>query len=409
MPILLEEHLKYPLPAMHAVRQKFENKKIVNLVDKIENEIRKKDIASKIKLGARVAVAVGSRGIANLREIVGEVVRQIQGLGGVPFIVSAMGSHGGGTPEGQLEILESYGITKENIGVDVLASLDVTHLGKTQAGIDVYFDTTALNADVIVPINRVKLHTDFVAEVQSGLCKMLVVGLGNHIGCSAVHESDFSTFGETILEAVQIILKNVKEGFGVAVIENAFGETALLESVPFSKIKTREKELLKISRDYMPTLMFHDIDVLIIEEIGKNISGAGYDPNIIGRSFLLKEFELPVPYINKMVLLDITDESHGNGAGIGNFDVITRKVFKKLDLMQIYANAIAVKSPDGAKIPIIADSEEEAIRIAIQMIRGVDKNKLKIVKIKNTSKLDLIYVSDAFLDHVKGSHRLELA
>ena len=407
MPILLEEDLKYALPQMHAVRQTFLKPRLDRLEEHIEKELYKDAVSKKIKPGAKVAVAVGSRGIRNIDKIVRSVIEQIKNLGGVPFIVSAMGSHGGGTPDGQREVLRSYKITEESMGVDVITSVDVAHIGKTSRGIDIYFDTAALQADLVVPINRVKLHTDFVADIQSGICKMLVIGLGNHVGCTAVHEVNFDLFGETLLEGAQMIMERANIGFGVAILENACDETALIEAIPSEKIMEREKELVRIAKDYMPTLMIPDIDVLIVEEIGKNISGAGYDPNILGKSYLLNEFVLPVPRIKRMVLLDVTDQSHGNAIGMGIFDVITRKVFDKLDLAQIYTNAIAVKCPEDAKIPIIADTEEEALRVAIQVARDIDRDKLKIVRIKNTLELETIEVSDALLDCVAANEKLK--
>ena len=407
MPILLEEDLKYALPQMHAVRQTFLKPRLDRLEEHIEKELYRDDVSKKIKPGAKVAVAVGSRGIRNIDKIVRSVIEQIKNLGGVPFIVSAMGSHGGGTPHGQREVLRSYKITEESMGVEVITSVDVTHIGKTSRGIDIYFDTAALQADLVVPVNRVKLHTDFVADIQSGICKMLVIGLGNHVGCTAVHEVNFDLFGETLLEGAQMIMERANIGFGVAILENACDETALIEAIPSEKIMEREKELVRIAKDYMPTLMIPDIDVLIVEEIGKNISGAGYDPNILGKSYLLNEFVLPVPRIKRMVLLDVTDQSHGNAIGMGIFDVITRKVFDKLDLAQIYTNAIAVKCPEDAKIPIIADTEEEALRVAIQVARDIDRDKLKIVRIKNTLELETIEVSDALLDCVAANEKLK--
>ena len=408
MPILLEEQLNYPLPAMHKVRQSFARPRLDDIKAQIEQEITKKEIAGKIKPGAKVAVAVGSRGIKNLEKIVKEVIVQIKKLGGEPFIVSAMGSHGGGTPEGQREVLAAYGITEKNMGVEVVTSVDVTHIGKTSGGINVYFDSVALGADVVVALNRVKLHTDLVGEIQSGICKMLVIGLGNQVGCTSVHEADFDNFADILIEAAQMIMGRARVGFGVAILENAYDETAMIEAIPAERIVEREKELVKIAKSNMPTLMIPDIDVLIVEEIGKNISGSGFDPNILGKSFLLKKFVLPVPNIKRMVLFDVTDESHGNAVGVGIFDVITRKVRNKLDLPLMYANALAVKSPEGSKIPITAESEEEALRFAIKLARGADRDRLKIVKIKNTLELGIIEVSDALLDHVASHERLTL-
>ena len=406
MPILLEEDLSYPLPRMHSVRQEFPRPRLDDVEGRIREEFARPIIREKIKPGARAAVAVGSRGIKNLDVIVKVVLKEIKDAGARPFIVSAMGSHGGGAPEGQHGVLETYGITEEKMGVDIVTSVDVTRIGKTSRGVDVWFDSAAMSADLVIPVNRVKLHTDFVADIQSGLCKMLVIGLGNHIGCSAIHEDAPKTFGGTLIEAAKMIMGAANIGFGVAIVENAYDETAMIEALPSETLIEREKELLKIARDNMPYLMIQEIDVLVVDEIGKNISGAGYDPNILGRSCLLDEFVLPVPKINRMALLDITDESHGNGIGIGACDVITRRVFEKLDLEQLYANAIAVKCPEDAKIPIMANSEEEAIRIAVKVARGADRKRLKLVRIKNTLKLDTIRVSDALAEYVTGHDKL---
>jgi hypothetical protein len=408
MPILLEEDLSYPLPRMHRARQEFPRPRLDDAERRVREEFARPAIREKIKPGARVAVAVGSRGIRNLDVIVKSILKEIKGAGARPFIVSAMGSHGGGSPEGQREILETYGITVEKMGVDIATSVDVTYIGHTSRGVDVWFDSAAMAADLVIPVNRVKLHTDFVADIQSGLCKMLVIGLGNHIGCSAMHEDAPKTFGGTLIEAAKMIMGAANVGLGVAIVENAYDETAMIEALPSETLIEREKELVKVAKNNMPYLMIPEIDVLVVDEIGKNISGAGYDPNILGKSCLLDEFVLPVPKIGRMALLDITDESHGNGIGVGAFDVITRRVFEKLDLEQLYANAIAVKCPEDAKIPIMANSEDEAIRIAVKVARGVNRERLKLVRIKNTLELETIRVSDALTEYVVEHDKLSL-
>ena len=393
---------------MHRVRQKFDRPRVEDIEGTISAELAKEEIAGKIKKGQRVAVAVGSRGIRNLSEIVYDIIAEIKQYGGEPFIVSAMGSHGGGTEEGQKEILTGYGITEEKMGVPVVTSLDVVEIGKLKSGTKVYFDKAAFEADLVVPVNRVKIHTDFVADIQSGLCKMLVIGLGNHVGCTSIHEESFDHFGEVLKEAATMIMQSAKIGFGVAVLENAYDETAMIEAVPVEKMIEREKQLVKIAAGNMPTLMIPDIDVLIVEKIGKDISGCGYDPNILGKSFLLKEFILPVPKIDKMVLLDLSEETHGNGVGLGIFDITTRKVFDQLDYESIYANGIAVKDLDDCKIPVIARDEDEAVKIAVKVLRGADKANLKIVRIESTLRLEYIEVSDALLPLVEADGRLEL-
>ena len=409
MPLLLEEDLKRPLPKMYRVRQSFNKEHLEDIEGTVAREFAKAEIRAQVKPGMRVALAVGSRGIRNLSRIVKCVVDQLLALGAEPFIVAAMGSHGGGTLEGQLEILHTYGITQEAMGIPVIANNDVELLGSTSRGIQVYFDKLCLEqADLVIPINRVKLHTDFVDTIQSGMCKMLVIGLGHHKGCTAIHKADFSYFGDTLREATRLILSRAKVGFGVAIMENAYDQTLLVEAVPAEKMLEREAELVMLSRKNMPILMIPDIDVLVVEQIGKDISGNGYDPNILGKSFLLKEFVLPVPKIGRMVVLDVSPASHGSAVGIGIFDVTTRKLFDQLNMEAMYANDIALGCLDDCKIPLVAADEEEAIRVAVKVLRDNDPEKLKIVRIRDTLHMEEIQVSEDLLDVVKADPRLEL-
>ena len=409
MPLLLEEDLKRPLPKMYRVRQSFNKEHLEDIEGTVAREFAKAEIRSQVKPGMRVALAVGSRGIRNLSRIVKCVVDQLLALEAEPFIVAAMGSHGGGTLEGQLEILHTYGITQEAMGIPVVANNDVELLGSTSRGIQVYFDKLCLEqADLVIPINRVKLHTDFVDTIQSGMCKMLVIGLGHHKGCTAIHKADFSYFGDTLREATRLILSRAKVGFGVAIMENAYDQTLLVEAVPAGKMLEREAELVMLSRKNMPILMIPDIDVLVVEQIGKDISGNGYDPNILGKSFLLKEFVLPVPKIGRMVVLDVSPASHGSAVGIGIFDVTTRKLFDQLNMEAMYANDIALGCLDDCKIPLVAADEEEAIRVAVKVLQDNDPEKLKIVRIRDTLHMEEIQVSEDLLDVVKTDPRLEL-
>ena len=409
MPLLLEEDLKRPLPKMYRVRQSFKKEHLEDIEGTVAREFAKAEIRAQVKPGMRVALAVGSRGIRNLSRIVKCVVDQLLALEAEPFIVAAMGSHGGGTLEGQLEILHTYGITQEAMGIPVVANNDVELLGSTSRGIQVYFDKLCLEqADLVIPINRVKLHTDFVDTIQSGMCKMLVIGLGHHKGCTAIHKADFSYFGDTLREATRLILSRAKVGFGVAIMENAYDQTLLVEAVPAEKMLEREAELVMLSRKNMPILMIPDIDVLVVEQIGKDISGNGYDPNILGKSFLLKEFVLPVPKIGRMVVLDVSPASHGSAVGIGIFDVTTRKLFDQLNMEAMYANDIALGCLDDCKIPLVAADEEEAIRVAVKVLQDNDPEKLKIVRIRDTLHMEEIQVSEDLLDVVKADPRLEL-
>ena len=408
MPILLEEDYSYPCPKLHRVQQIFDRTALPEVEETLKRELAKERIAAKIRPGMKVAVAVGSRGIKNLYLIVKTVVEDLKAKGASPFIVSAMGSHGNGTEEGQREVLESYGITEENLGIKVITTVDVNYLGVTPSGKKVYFDRAAMEADAIIPINRVKLHTDFVGDLQSGLCKMLVIGLGNQIGCSSIHEEDPDEFAAIIEDAAGLILKKCKVAYGVAAIENAYDETFMVEAVPAEGLIEREKELVKIARTKMPILIPPKIDVLIVEEIGKNISGAGYDPNILGKSSVLKQFCLPVPEIKRMVLLGVTPQSHGNAIGVGLFDVTVREVFEQLDYEAMYANAIACRCIEDCRVPLVAADEDEAIRVAVKCIRNADKDRLRIVKIKNTLELEYIQVSDTVLDDIREDKRIRI-
>lgn len=410
MPILLKEDLKRPLPKMITVRQQFNEEHLED--DEVKNVVRgqlKKDgIHTLVKPGMRIAVAVGSRGIRNLYAIVESVIDTLKEMGAAPFIVSAMGSHGNGTEEGQREVLAGYGVTEERLGVPVVTTVDTVHLGDCANGRPVWFDRAAYEADLIVPINRVKLHTDFVGPIQSGLCKMLVIGLGNHKGCSAVHEEAPEVFADVIEETARLILKKAPIGFGIAILENAYDKTYAVEAVPAEGLIEREKELVQIAKGNMPYIMLPEADVIVCETIGKDISGAGFDPNILGRSSVLKTFVLHIPRYQRLVLLNVSEASHGNGIGVGLFDVITKKVADQLDHEAMYANAIACNCLGDASIPCTVEDEDTAIRVALKCCRNVNRDDPKIIRIKNTLHLEYIEVSPALLDDVKNNPRLEI-
>lgn len=406
MPLLLEEDRVRPLPKLYPVRQSFARPRLEDPAAAVRRALEDPDIAQRVRPGAKIAVAVGSRGIRNLFEIVQAAVAALQKRGAFPFLVSAMGSHGGGTEAGQREILSGYGLTEEALGVPVVTAVESRRVGCLHDGTPVYFDKAALSADLIVPINRIKLHTDFSGALQSGLCKMLVIGLGNQVGCSAIHEEPPERFADVLEEAAALLLKRAPIGFGIAILENAYDETAAIEAVPAETLIAREKELVGQAMGLMPRLFFDDLDVLVMRRMGKDISGAGFDPNIVGRSSVRGEYPLPIPKIRRMVLLDLTDASHGNGIGVGAFDVITREVFRKLDFSSMYANAVACKCIDDVKIPLVAKDEEEAVRVALKACRGIDRHNPRIVRIEDTLHLGKLEVSAALLPEVSQNPRL---
>lgn len=408
MALLLPSDYDYPLPKMYRVRQDFPASHLSErqIVQLLRGQLETQSVHNVIKPGMKVAVAVGSRGIANLPLIVKTVLQSLQDLGANPFIVSAMGSHGGGTEEGQRAVLAGYGITESAMGVPVVTTVDTEIIGYLRDDRPLYFDRAALHADWIVPINRIKLHTDFIGDLQSGLAKMLVIGLGNQRGCSTIHETPPEHFAAILEEAARKILSVTHVAFGVAILENAYDETADLSVLPADTLLEEEKQLVKRAIAYMPRLMIPQIDVLVMEKMGKDVSGAGFDPNIVGRSSARDTFLVPIPAIERMVLLDITDASHGNGIGIGLFDVMLKRIFPKLDLPAIYTNAIACRCIEDARIPLMAENEEEALRIAIKTCRHAYRDHLRIVRIKNTLQLAEIEVSEALLPVVSQNPQL---
>ena len=408
MPILLPEDTSYPLPEMLNVHQIFDDTKLDNVKETLEKSLHQESILRHLRPGMRVAVAVGSRGIDHLPLIVRTVLDFLKAQGTSPFIVSAMGSHGGGTEKGQKEVLAGYGITEEAMGVPVCTSVDTVFVGSRSGDIPVWFDRAASEADLIVPVNRVKLHTDFAGELQSGLCKMLVIGLGNQKGCSLMHETSPKEFASALEEAARLILKKEPVGFGVAILENAHDHTRSVEAIPAECLVEREKELVVHCLSNMPFIRIKHADILIVDEIGKDISGAGYDPNILGRSSLLYTRRLPVPDFQRMVLLGLSANTHGNAIGLGQFDVITRNVIDNADWESIYANALAVRAPEDARVPIVTKDRDEAIRVALKCCRNVDYKNLRILEIKNTLDLSEIKVSPAMLDEVRENPDLEL-
>ena len=382
------------LPKMVKVRQIFADEHLEDTAAAVRETAA--PFAAEMKAGSTAAVLVGSRGITDIDLIAKTVVEVLKEAGVKPFIIPAMGSHGGGTSEGQEEVLRGYGITEETMGVPINSSMETEIIGETDDGMEVHFSKPALEADYVVPIGRVKPHTDFTGFVESGLCKMLAIGGGKHNGCSRIHREGFPALEHTIKKKKKIIIERVDIPFGLAVIENAFEKTHTVEAVRGRDFLTREPELLKLAKSLMPRIKFDDIDILIVEQIGKDISGTGMDTNIIARDSF---GPLPgaVPRIQRIIIEDLTEGAHGNAIGFGMADFILRSALDKIDFNATYTNGIASGNTNGMKIPVIADTEEEAIRAALQTCIGIDINNPRIVKIKDTLHLSEIEVSENML------------
>lgn len=406
MPILTRETAGLKLPRMVRLRQRFDPER---LDDPSAEAFRAAAEAARVlSPGARVAVAVGSRGIRNLQAIVRAVLEALRGAGTEPFIVAAMGSHGGGTPEGQRAVLASYGITEELMGVPIDAEMETVELGRTASGVPVRFARSALDADAVIPVARIKPHTDFRGPVESGLCKMLAIGLGKHEGCSRLHKEGFHRFSTLIPEAAGRILESAAVPFGIAILENAYDETCLIEAVPGARFLERERELLPLAAARMPRLLFPKIDVLVVERIGKDISGAGMDPNIVGRTTkgILEGYE--GPEIGRIIVLDVSEASHGNAIGIGLADFTVESMLGRIDRTATFANAVASGNPESGRIPIALADEEEAVRAALACLPDADPQAPRIVRIADTLHLGELWASEILAGAAGRDPRLEL-
>ena len=401
--------LDISLPRMANIRQRFEATRLHDIPEAIASEFRRPDVRGRVKPGQVVAVGCGSRGVANIAEIARCVIRELQVLGARPFVFPAMGSHGAATAEGQKKVLESYGISEAATGVPIRASMDTVVVGHLADGTAVHVDKHAAEADGIVVINRIKPHTGFRGATESGLTKMLSIGIGKIAGAATYHSHGMDRFPELLPEIRDVVVGTRNVLFGVGIVENAYDETALVEVVPAYELKEREPELQKLAKQFMPQLYFDEIDVLIIDEMGKNISGAGFDPNITGRNRRAVKW-VTKPLVKKIVVLGLTRESMGNATGIGSADVITMRLWREFDVASTYANIITSANLDGAAIPMVMNADRDAISLAVKTVVRVKPANCRIVRIKNTLHLSEIQVSEPLLELV-GRHpeRFELA
>ena len=392
----------FDLPKMVPVKQLFPDEHIESVDDCVKKEFAQESIQAKIRPGDSVAVLVGSRGIARIAEVIRCVVRELKAIGADPFIVPAMGSHGDGKAALQKEILESYGITEAFTGAPIRSSMETVVVGETPEGIPVHVDKNASLADAVVPVCRVKAHTDFHGKYESGICKMLAIGIGKHNGCSRIHKEPVDDFPTVIPNYARVVMEKLYVPFAVAIVENAHEHIHTLKAVPGEKILEEEPGLLCLSKSLMPSLQFPHIDVLVVQQIGKEISGTGMDPNIIGRLAEKPPTEYYGPTINRVVVNDLSPASHNNGNGIGVADYTTRRVLEKMDFDAMYTNCVASADPRCGRMPIVLDSEEDALRAAV--FSSFPKNGYagaSVVWILDTLYLTEIKVSESLLDYCR--------
>jgi hypothetical protein len=394
-----------PVPKMIKIRQHFDNNKVENVEQVLKEKLQRDIIKKKIRPGMSVAIAVGSRGVDRIVDITRETVSFLKELGAKPFIVPSMGSHGGATAEGQVEVLAHLGVTEASTGAEIRSSMEVLKVGELENGLPVYIDKFASEADGIIVINRVKPHTAFRGPVESGIMKMISIGLGKQKGAEACHQLGFKYMAEHVPAMAKMIIEKYPILFGVATIENAFDKVAVIEVLAAEEIEEKEAGMQAQAKALLPKLFFDQIDVLVIDQIGKNISGDGMDPNITGR--------YPTPYahggpdVNKMVVLDLTQESEGNANGVGTADFTTQRLVDKMDREGTYANGLTSTVCAPTKIATTLANDKEAIQAAIKTCNILDFTKVKMIRIKNTLVLSEIEVSVALADYVKQHPALE--
>lgn len=395
-----------PIPRMVKVRQIFDPTQLENVTEVLSEQLNQDQIKSLIKPGMSIAIAVGSRGVDKIAEITATTVKELKRFGAEPFIVPSMGSHGGANAQGQIDVLRQLGVTEETVGAPIRSSMEVNKIGELPNGLPVYVDKYACEADGIVVINRVKPHTAFRGPIESGLMKMLAIGLGKQKGAEACHQLGFKYMAENVPAMAKIIIEKLPVLFGIATVENAFDKVLRLEVVLAKDIEKVEPKLLEEAKARIPRLYFGQIDVLVVDEIGKNISGDGMDPNVVGR--------YPTPYahggpeVTKIVVLDLTEETEGNANGIGTADFTTRYCVEKVDYDKIYANGLTSTVVAPTKIPTTLDNDRQVLQAAIKTSNILDFTKVRLVRIKNTLEVGVIEVSESMLPEVKNNPNLEV-
>ena len=397
-------------PLMFRVRQNFEGPRVEDVPGEVRRQLAGLGLGEKVSKGQSVAIAVGSRGIANSRVIVRAMVDFFKGLGAEPFAVPAMGSHGGATAEGQKGVLESYGITEEYLGCPIRSSMDTVVVCKAAEGFDVHFDRHAFEADHVVVFNRIKPHTKFVGDIESGLMKMMLIGLGKRNGAVVYHRAilDYS-FAQIIRSVVGEVFKNCNILAGLAVVENAYEETARIEAVRPEDFETREKELLKAAKQWMGKLPFKHVDLLLIDRIGKNISGTGFDTNVVGRKYDEKKaVEGEYPKVRVISLRGLTPETHGNATGMGIAEYCRTQLLEETDFEITRLNAISAGHVSVAMAPLDYATDREIIDIALGTTGLTEPPDSKILWIPNTLELAEMECSAAYLEEARGRDDLEV-
>ena len=393
-----------PIPRMRRVRQHFDGTRVEDVEKELRTELNKPQIASTIRPGMRVAITGGSRGIDNIALVIRTVAAFCKERGAQPFIFPAMGSHGGSTAQGQREICESYGITEEYCGCPILSSMETVELGRTSSGLPANIDRYAAEADGIIVINRIKSHPAVSGNYESGLMKMMVIGMGKQVGAALCHQAGFAKMSHYIEEIGLTILAHARILFAVGLLENAYDQTREIHALTAAEIPVEEPKLLARARTNMPRLLTDRCDVLVVDWMGKNISGSGMDSNITGRSFT-KHYDHF--FATRVVTLNLTDESHGSMGGVGNADIINKRIWEKGDILLTYPNSITHTGVRADAIPMMMDTDKLAIQCAIKTCSYTGREP-DIIRIRDTLHLKDILVSETMAERMKSNPGVEI-
>lgn len=394
---------------MIRLRQTFDRTMITDIPGAVQAELKKLALEQRVRTGQRIALTGGSRGIANIALILKSAADYVKSIGGRPFIFPAMGSHGGATAEGQTAMLAHYQVTEAFTGAPVLSSMDAVEISRTRDGVPVFIDKNAFEADGIIVVNRIKPHTKFKAPIESGLMKMMAIGMGKQKGAEYYHKAAIQyTFPKIIIDAGREVLRKAPVLCGLGLVENGYDQTAVIAALLPEELEEREKELLVLAKVMMPRLPFNEIDLLIIDEMGKDISGTGIDPNVTGRNRdILGVFPHPVN-VKRLFVRDLTPSSDGNANGIGFADLTTKRLVDKIDRVSTYMNCITAISLEKAAVPMHFETDRECIEVALGSIGLIPPERSRIVRIKNTLQLDEVDVSDIYMDEIPNRTDLEI-
>ncbi|MFM1801896.1 MAG: hypothetical protein RJA81_1248 [Planctomycetota bacterium] len=396
------------IPLIAKVRQNQPRPQVEDVAGTVRRLFLESGIRQRVPAGGRIAVGVGSRGIHCIQTVARTTVDTLKEMGFRPFIKAAMGSHGGATPEGQRELLAGYGITPENMGVEVLTSLETLVLGTSPIGLPIYFDKDAYEADGIICLNRIKPHTDFRADFESGILKMMVIGFGKQQGAEQIHKLGLRGMKEVLPAVGKFLLENTKFSLGLAILENVDDQPADIVRLEPGEVLEKEPGLLNRVRELMGRLPFDQIDVLVVGEIGKNYSGAGMDPNVIGRLMVETQPDFERPVVTRLVVLDVSEESHGNIVGVGFADLATQRLVDKMDPTPFRINVITSCFLERARIPITFPTDLQVLQTAVQTCWRIRPEDVRMVIIPNTLELNSLYISEAMRTDVLNNPDLSL-